>query len=216
MLFFMKRILLAAASLALVSGCSGTRLSNPIAPSAPPVTASYIVTGIVFADTETGVLPLEGAEVHGPRGVPVTTGGDGLYALTGLSGTTFVSVTRPGYAPVQTNLNVTSDTQLDIRMVRAATVSLSGIVFELVAGGRVPIEGVEIYCDSCGEYGHTATYTDSTGRYVFPELFGRGYTLLLVRKDGYAVKNPSAAANLEGAAVIVESDTQFDIELIRR
>ena len=42
--------------------------------------------------------------------------------------------------------------------------SLSGVVFEIADGGRVPIEGVELYCDSCGEFGHTATYTDANGR----------------------------------------------------
>jgi hypothetical protein len=180
------------------------------------VTGSYVVKGVVSVDTGTGVLPLEGAEVHGPRGVAVTTGSDGSYALTELSGTTVIGVSRPGYAAFQATLNVTADTQFDIRMVRAATVSLSGVVFEMVDGRREPIEGVEVYCDSCGEYGHTATHTDSSGRYVFPELFGRGYTLLLVRKDGYKVKNPVVASNLEGAAVTVDTDTQFDIELIRR
>ncbi|HTL45073.1 MAG TPA: hypothetical protein VL262_12100 [Vicinamibacterales bacterium] len=217
----MKPILISAVSLLLVSACSGdTPLSKAVAPSPLPATAppaaSYRVKGMVFVATATGALPLEGAHVQGPRGAAVTTGIDGAYALTGLSGTTFINVTRPGYAPFQAALNVTADTQFDIPMVRAATVSLSGVVFEMLQGSRVPIEGVEVYCDSCGEDGHTFLYTDASGRYRFPELFGRGYTLLLLRKDGYAVKNAIAVGNLEGAAVVVDTDTEFDIELVRR
>jgi hypothetical protein len=215
----MKHLLIVTASVMLLSACSGsTHASNPAAPTpaAPTPIASYIVHGVVFADTATGVLPLQGAQVQGPRGSAITTGIDGSYTLTGLAGTTLVNVSRPGYAPVQIRLEVTADMQFDVHMVRAATVSLSGVVFEVVAGDRVPIEDVEIYCDSCGEYGHTRAYTDASGRYSFPELFGRGYTLLLVRKDGYAVKNAIALGNLEGAAVTVDDDTQFDIELLRR
>lgn len=144
----MRHLLIVTASVTLLSACSGsTHLSNPVAPTstAPAATASYTVHGVVFADTATGVLPLQGAQVQGPRGSALTTGIEGSYTLTVPAGTTFIYVTRPGYAPFQIHLDVTADMQFDVHMGRAATVSLSGVVFEIVAGGRVPIEGVEVY-----------------------------------------------------------------------
>jgi len=158
----MKQLLIAIASLALVAGCSGnTPLSKTVAPSplpgTAPLTTSYVVKGVVFTDTVTGILPLEGAQVQGPRGAPVTTG--------------------------------TSEWS-EHRQCRCRVL--------------------------CSNSQTAAVFTDASGRYLFPELFGRGDTLLLVRKDGYTVKNAIAVGNLEGATVTVNADTQFDIELIRR
>ena len=98
----------------------------------------------------------------------------------------------------------------------ASSVSLSGVVFELVAGGLVPINGAELYCDSCGPEGRTWSYTDRDGRYTFPELFYRGYTTLLIRKDGYGLNVPKPSGPYDVIDVTVNGHTQLDVELVRR
>ena len=83
--------------------------------------------------------------------------------------------------------------------------------------GRVPIEGVSVYCDSCGDvFGHTYTYTDTNG--LFRLAWTRnGATPLIVGKKGYALAGNPPAGPVEGWIVVsVNGDTRFDIELVRR
>jgi hypothetical protein len=92
------------------------------------------------------------------------------------------------------------------------TYTLFGTVFEVTSTGRIPIEGAGLYCDGCGSpVGHTSTYTDADGFYSFA-WSPNGPVPLLVGKDGYDVvgkpKQPIVA--------IVNGDTRFDIELVRR
>jgi hypothetical protein len=98
------------------------------------------------------------------------------------------------------------------------TYTLTGIVFEVTATGRVPVDGVEVYCDSCGSpTGHTFASTDAQGSYSFGWAHN-GVHPLLVRKAGYDVKDP-AGTFPDGTGVrnaIVNGDTRFDIELLRR
>ena len=71
-----------------------------------------------------------------------------------------------------------------------ATYTLSGMVFEVAPQGQVPIEGVEVYCDSCGSpQGHTFTYTDSDGTYSF-SWTSVGPNPLYVTKSGYENRRP--------------------------
>ena len=99
-----------------------------------------------------------------------------------------------------------------------ATFTLSGVVFELTPTGRAPIEGVQVYCDSCGSPdGHTFAYTDTNGFYSF-SWAQDGITPLLVRKAGYDVLNqirtfPDGTGERDAA---VKGDTRFDIQLVRR
>jgi len=70
------------------------------------------------------------------------------------------------------------------------TFTLSGIVFEVTSAGEGPVEGVEVYCDSCGvPDGHSFRYTDSSGFYSFDGVYD-GNNPLLVRKAGYRVIDP--------------------------
>lgn len=46
-------------------------------------------------------------------------------------------------------------------------VTLFGVVSEMTSTGQLPIEDVEVYCDSCGELRHTWTHTDGNGFYSF-------------------------------------------------
>ena len=100
------------------------------------------------------------------------------------------------------------------------------MVFEQTADGRRPIEGVDIYCEPCGRETHTWAVTDSNGTYRFtdgvwtdPTNFP---TRLVIRKVGYGLPpgmprptppNPSCDGCLE---VVINGDTRFDVELVRR
>ncbi len=110
-------------------------------------------------------------------------------------------------------------------------VVLGGKVAELTPAGPVPLEGVRVYCDQCGEVGHSWVYSDANGDYTFPgdlSLGGGvwvspGYTTyLIVDKEGYqdppglpapTWPTPTPAGWRE---VTVAGDTRLDIQLIRR
>jgi hypothetical protein len=98
------------------------------------------------------------------------------------------------------------------------TYTLSGVVFELTEAGQVPIEGVELYCDSCGSpVGHTFVYTDANGVYSLAWT-GNGVHHLLVEKAGFEIFDPTGSLTHgeEMIAATVRGDTRFDIRLARR
>jgi hypothetical protein len=118
------------------------------------------------------------------------------------SPTSPTTVVIPPAAPVDTTTNYT----------------LSGEVFEMTAAGRVPVEGVSLYCDSCGsEFGHTFTDTDANGAYSFG-WSRNGAHPLLVRKDGYSVRGATGTFpdGTERIIATVNGDTRFDVEVVRR
>lgn len=96
--------------------------------------------------------------------------------------------------------------------------TLSGLVFESTATGRVPVEGVHVYCDGCGSpVGHTSVFTAADGLYSFGWAYD-SVLPLLVQKQGYTVVGATAILS-DGFArrsVTINGDTQFDIELVRR
>ena len=96
--------------------------------------------------------------------------------------------------------------------------TLSGLVYESTATGRLPVEGVHVYCDGCGSpVGHTSFFTASDGFYRFGWAFD-GAMPLLVQKEGYAVVGATDVLSngMSRRSVTINGDTQFDIELIRR
>jgi hypothetical protein len=97
------------------------------------------------------------------------------------------------------------------------TYTLSGVVSELTAAGKVPAEGVQLYCDSCGSPdGHTFTASDANGLYTFVWAVN-GVHRLLVWKDGYDVIDAQDWL-ADGTAVknaTVDGDTRFDIQIVR-
>lgn len=105
------------------------------------------------------------------------------------------------------------------RSAPQATYILSGVVFERTPTGTAPIENVEVYCDSCGSpNGHTFAYTDANGYYSF-SYTPPGINPLLIRKDGYgdpAGQPPGSVPGHLSRQPIVDGDTHFDIELVRR
>lgn len=97
--------------------------------------------------------------------------------------------------------------------------TLSGVVFELNAGLRVPVDGVQVYCDACGPDGHTLTLTDANGAYSL-EGAPAGVTQLLLSRAGYKLPHPGSVAPFSGwmgsIDAIVNGDTRFDIEIVRQ
>ena len=100
----------------------------------------------------------------------------------------------------------------------ATSGTLSGVVFEITLAGNRPVEGVRIYCDTCGPVGHSDRITDGTGAYSFEEV-ANGRPLMLLSKPGYNLFRPDATAPagwMGGVIATVRGDTGFDIQLVRQ
>ena len=109
-------------------------------------------------------------------------------------------------------------------------VSLSGVVYESTPTGRVPIPGVRVYCELCGTETHTFTTADASGLYIFPGdlasgggvWLSGGPTPVFVENNGY--RDPLGLPPFSGVCpsgfgcreVLINGDTRFDIELVRR
>jgi hypothetical protein len=108
-------------------------------------------------------------------------------------------------------------------------VSLSGVVYELTPTGRTPIAGAIVYCEPCGAETHSFATADDNGFYQFPGDVASGGGIWLAPgfptpiAVGYSNKDyedpPGLVATREGPgwrSVLIEGDTRFDIELVRR
>jgi hypothetical protein len=95
---------------------------------------------------------------------------------------------------------------------------LWGVVFEITAGTLVGLEGVEVYCDTCGPVGHSHRFTDGTGEYDFGEVPNGRPLLVLGAKFGYSLLRPDEAiAGWMGSIrATVSGASRFNIELVRR
>jgi len=113
-------------------------------------------------------------------------------------------------------------------------VSLTGRVYESTQTGPVGISGVYVYCEACGLQTHTWAMTDSNGFYRFSGDLATGggvwlapgfLTAIGIEHAGY--QDPPGLAPLHGPMfvipsgpgwreVLIDSDTQFDIQLARR
>jgi hypothetical protein len=108
-------------------------------------------------------------------------------------------------------------------------VSLSGVVYELTPTGRRPIAGALVYCELCGEETHTFATANDQGFYHFSGDLSRGGGVWLVPgvptpiAVGYYNKDyedppglPAMPLGPGWRAVLIDGDTRFDIELVRR
>ena len=108
-------------------------------------------------------------------------------------------------------------------------VSLSGVVYELTATGRTPIAAALVYCELCGQETHTFATADNNGFYHFSGDLAKGGGVWVVPGVptpivvGYYNKDyedpPGLPRMRHGAGwreVLIDGDTRFDIELVRR
>ena len=102
----------------------------------------------------------------------------------------------------------------------ATSGTLSGVVFEITAGTFVGVEGVEVYCDTCGPVGHSHRFTDGTGEYDFGEVANGRPLLVLASKPGYNLARPDEPSPgigwMGGVRAPVRGDTRFNIQLVRQ
>jgi hypothetical protein len=144
---------------------------------------------------------------------------DGVAKLSCLLFGCALLVACDNAAPSQLISPPTGPTAASPRPVIGGT--LSGVVFEIVNAERMPVAGVEVYCDACGPpLGHTLTRTDSNGTY---ELNGApaGLTRVLLSKSGFKLPEPAWVGPggigwMGGVDVAVNGDTRYDIEIVRQ
>ena len=116
-----------------------------------------------------------------------------VAVLTWACSSSSVSPTSPSATLAPTTLSAP---------VAQLTYTLSGVVFELTPTGVMPIEGVQVE-----EYGrHQFSTTDANGSYRIAGLFA-GSIGVGFEKEGYQSNR---------STVIVNGDTRFDIQAIRR
>ena len=205
----------------LLSACEGRTSISPSRPPADvmtPPSVTYTLSGVVTEMTPIGPAPIEGAKVVDASGRSAATDGDGSYSIAGLPASSrMISVTKGGFLTGTRTITMTGDTELDIRLERIETYVLSGVVFEITDAGRVPLEGVELYCDSCGSPdGHTYVRTNGDGFYSL-EWTANGVHPLFVTKAGYEIFDPNGARDAIGRiSATVRGDTVFDVQLVRR
>ena len=107
-------------------------------------------------------------------------------------------------------------------------VSLSGVVYELTPTGRTPIARAAVYCELCGEQTHTWAAADDNGYYHFSGDLATGGgvwlqsgvpTPISVGSNKDFEDPPGLPALRQGPGwreVMIDGNTRFDIELVRR
>jgi hypothetical protein len=108
-------------------------------------------------------------------------------------------------------------------------VSLSGVVYELTPTGRTPIAGASVYCEPCGEETHTLATADDNGFYHFSGDLATGGgvwlapgvpTFISVGHYNQDYEDPPGLPRMGHGPgwreVLINGDTRFDIELVRR
>jgi Carboxypeptidase regulatory-like domain len=207
-------------------GCDDGRRSGPNGPSTT-AQQPYTLFGAVSEMTADGSSPIEGAQVIVVRpeladpssGRIAMTDSNGFYSIPGLPRTTrSIVISKPGYVSETKLVSMSSDTKLDVELERVEGHILSGVVFEVTDAGEVPIEGVELYCDSCGSPdGHTFVNTDANGFYSLA-YSNNGSHPLLVTKAGYQIFDPTGKLldQYGWITATVRGDTRFNIQLARR
>ena len=197
--------------------CGPPTWDPPDPPPPPPPPLNYTISGAVTEMTETGPVPVEGMRVTvSSTTLSAMTDANGLYSIPGIKTTSSaVSATKDGYTTVTTVVTATADTRLDIRVARIVTYTLSGMAYEQTPEGRVPIPGIVLYCDACGDpQGHTFMTTDADGLYSFSWVRSGTTYLQVMGKEGYVYVGP-APINL-GVPITTIGDTRFDVEFVRR
>jgi hypothetical protein len=100
--------------------------------------------------------------------------------------------------------------------------TVAGIVYEETSAGRVPVAGVDVYCDSCDPpLGHSLKVTDAKGAFSFAQV-PKGVIPLVLAKQGYVLPNQPDQSGADGLGwmgtleVVVNGDTLRDIQIARK
>ena len=136
------------------------------------------------------------------------------------------SLSRTPTAPVVTTPTPTPPTPtLPSPTTFLSDVTLSGMVYEQTANGRVPIADVWVYCEPCGAETHSGVWTDAKGFYTFTGVWTEASHFpirIWIMKAGYTdppgLPNPTPP-NPSGPGwreVVVTGNTLFDAELVRQ
>ena len=197
------RIVISLSLVVMGLACSPARPDDPTPPPPPPPPAqTFTLSGTIVETTAGETKPAFGVQVAITPMLKASTDTGGNYSIAGVSaGTHIVQITSLFHEPLTRNVRVDSDTRLDAQVVRLPIFTLSGTVFEVLAGVRVPVSGVHVENSNI----HDMTTTDEAGGYEI--LVHRGSIHLFVTKSGYLNQNRE---------VSVERDTRLEIQLIRQ
>jgi hypothetical protein len=162
-------------------------------------------------------------EKYGSTTGPVQTDASGRYTFSAPSDARIRIHTGSGaFQPCEVSLQAIGHVTQDLHVVvdrqqlgahlppalRAQTPTLSGLVFELRDGTRIPVADVRVELD--GLYGMglvtATTLTDADGRYVLCGLRDESSTYLFASKSGY---------RLFETTVPLSGNTTLDVELAR-
>ena len=122
--------------------------------------------------------------------------------------------------------------------VSVASVTLSGVVYEMTPRGRVPVEGVQVIGDYFHVFPTPNVVTDANGFFSFKPVWvcpcswapwvDAGITSIWVDKEGYEAPaeqpasvfsrrlDPGVRPDLRLRDVTISGDTRMDIQLVRR
>jgi hypothetical protein len=142
-----------------------------------------------------------------------------LALATGVAGCDGAnSAAPPAPSAVQTPLPSTASTPTRNTFPPGvlSAYTLSGVVLEVTMTGTRPIEGVAVYCELCGEETHSWSITDSSGIYSFTGVWTTpgSPTPVWFGKEGYTY--PIGVAPSGYRQILVNGDTRFDVELVRK
>jgi hypothetical protein len=101
---------------------------------------------------------------------------------------------------------------------------LSGVINEVTASGRIPLEGATVYLLTCGTWNcpdavDYTVKTDKDGRYRIAGVFNGELNFFWVRDELYALVNPMAPGTCPDdcdRVITVNGDTKLNVDLVRR
>jgi hypothetical protein len=225
-----RSVLLTAGLVVLVS-CSG-----PSSSPSPALTAGITLSGNILEVLPDGTrrpisarnvsVEVEVASPRDPqRGGSIPVAADGSYRLSGVPDGRFVKITgvdagtSSGHRFCGSHTITHGDTKLDIPLfLPGASLpgpTLSGQVFTLVNGTRVPLVGTDVYYQSRAYGPDVSQSTDDDGRYNLcgiPQIAGSLY--LVCANEALASSQPVDTSS--GSAVIDIDATQFSACLISK
>ena len=199
----LAQLLLAAALLLTLAPISG--IARP-AMAAETFHVSGAVTG--QAGAAVAGATVAALDTGGAATASATTGGDGRYSLAVAAGTYDIQVTPPAGSAYQLTTiqgrTVSADTTIDIALVSASAIQLSGRVLDAqgqgISGQRVSVGSSSMYTDARGAY----AFALSPGAYAVEVQRWSGVPATMAAPQDYVMRFTSPP---------LTADTVFDITL---